>query len=165
MPNVNLTINGGTNLEGPQRSIVRSLRLVFDSKVYLDPGAIELRLNKSNLGELPEYAYTTPDDGLTWDIAFNGPHTENAGSLKKGIYQVVADMGSNIKQVLGTFHVLPGDLNGNGSVQSSPDAANFVMNSHLGQSAFQPAFDFDADGVLTSDDAAKIVVGASVPAY
>jgi hypothetical protein len=158
------TINGGTNLEGVQRSIVRSIRVVFDTPVHIEPGGVALRLVNEDLGELPTFALATIDGGFTWDITFEGANTENANGLMTGIYRVVLD-GTKILPALGAFHVLPGDGNGNRTVQSVPDAAGVVLNSELGQAAFKPWADFDADGVITAADVEKIRVGSSVPAY
>jgi hypothetical protein len=164
---VSITPNGGTSLAGPQRSRVKSLRVVFDARVRLLPGAVQIFVHPNvtingvvsqSIGTIPEqWNAVSVDDGKTWDITFVGANTE-AGSLLDGVYDVCVDMAKVLPVAL-TFHRLFGDIDGYDTTDkvarintsdSGPFGISFMKVA--GQDGFNEAFDANGDGIVNTAD-------------
>lgn len=160
-----------------QRSIVKSVSLVFDQPVVLANGAMTMvRLNSggsgSNYNTPPTNASsalsapTTSDGGVTWTYKFvvGDPYMENfadsSGSLMDGIYTVSVDrtkvtaangmpvaLSGNLSL---TFHRLFGDSDGNKSVNLADYAAfRLVFQPGGGETMAEgAAFDYNGNGQI-----------------
>ncbi|MDB5296367.1 MAG: hypothetical protein JWO31_2350, partial [Phycisphaerales bacterium] len=147
------TVNDGS----VQRSMVRSWTITFDKPVVLDAGALTL-VGRNGAGAGMTASNANPaGDGRTWVLSWGGV------SLADGVYDltVVANkvhaatangptMSAN---KVYTSHRLFGDSNGDKYV-SSFDASVLkqTYDKSAGEAEFDPAFDYDSDGVITAYD-------------
>ena len=145
-----LIVNNGS----AQRSMVDSLTVVFPSAVTLASGAITLYNTTSSYAETT--AYSNPSgDGKTWLVTFSGSDIVG-GSLPNAVFGLTVHAADVSGITLGSdvvwaFHRLFGDINGDGTVDST-DLAAFT----LAFAGYDPAFDANANGVMDNFDLGDI---------
>ncbi|HEX8342750.1 MAG TPA: hypothetical protein VF624_17740, partial [Tepidisphaeraceae bacterium] len=154
----NIVVNDGLN---PQRSMVRSLQVTFDSAVAALPAtAVSLLLRTPGGPQAVSATLATAmagESGRVWKITWTGTGVE-AGSLADGVYDVTIDTtyaldpfgqaGTTASQV--TFHRLFGDRDGDRDTDGLDVA-------YLRQIQGKPAyyvwhFDADSDGDIDNAD-------------
>jgi parallel beta-helix repeat protein len=153
-----ITIESGA----AQRSMVRSVRVVFGKAVTLNSGLVLSQVG--NLNGLPAgvaVSVSNPaGDGKQYVLSFSGTAVI-AGSLPDGVYDLTALTG-NIQDVAGNtlasnsalrFHRLFGDIDGNRTVDSADMSQfNLAYARSAGSPQYNSAFDFDGNGAINNTD-------------
>jgi hypothetical protein len=163
-----ITVNDGS----PQRSMVKSLKLTFDSIVRFSgvPSAA-FQLNRQSDNAAVTLSAAVSASGTSVTLTFTGGAIDQAGSLADGRYTLkirasqiigsgfdgnsngVAD-GSPIDDIVlvgnptNKLFRLFGDADGNGRI----DLLDFAAFRIAYSSAYNSIFDFDGDGVVDSFD-------------
>jgi hypothetical protein len=159
-PNANIA-----TLEGPQRSRVASLVVVFDQPVQLDAGALTLALHQNNVrfdgvaqptgyGAVPAALNVATADNITWIVIFAGNTDDGAdgfNSLKDGVYDFKVDAAKVHPQGIAaismaassttTFHRLFGDTSPPATPAGGAPGVDFQAIVNTGDNlAFRGAF-------------------------
>lgn len=151
------TINGGQT----QRSMVKSVSLVFSEAVTLGSGAVTLLLASGLAVPGTALAVGNPSgDQRSYLLTFNGSAVV-AGSLADGIYDLkvtasaVQDAAGNLLNANYTrrFHRLFGDINGDKRVNLIDyTRLRTTLGRASGHPLFEEAFDVDASGLVNVTD-------------
>ncbi len=154
-----LRVNDG----GAQRSMVTSLRAIFNEQVRLDAGAFQL-VTPSGVQPVTMSVATSSDAGgaTVADLTFSGPGI-SGGSLEDGQYTLIVQA-SQVHNAAGqgmaadaplTFFRLFGDYAGDG-INDNLDLAYFRM-AYNGTTRYIPHFDYDGDGLITGVDTKQVL--------
>jgi hypothetical protein len=142
----------------PQRSMVRSLTVVFNQPVTLASGSILLSLSGG-----ASYGVTASNpsgDERTWLLGFFGPNTIGS-SLPDGSYTltipaaaVTNALGQNLgARYVAQFHRLFGDIDGDRDVDNKDhDAFKKAYDTKQFAAGYVSAFDFNNDGSIDKTD-------------
>jgi Bacterial Ig-like domain (group 3)/Dockerin type I domain len=146
-----------------QRSEVTSILYTFNQAVTLTTASFEIAVTAGQTGTLPTLVVTAvAGSGNTeWLVTFTGAGVNNATeSIADGVYDITligADVLGGAARMAGnrtdTFFRLMGDLDGNGTVDSSD--FNILVSSFL-RSPSDPAYiaaaDLDGNGTVDGSD-------------
>ncbi len=155
-----------------QRSVVRSLDVVFDSEVNLTATAFQLQ-NAAGIDVGISQAVRVVNGKTVVSLTFEGPLVDASGSLMDGSY-VLTTLDTQVKDLAGNeldgdrdgvpggtsadeFFRVFGDTDGDGDVDGL-DHVLFgrTLLSRIGDDEYDRRFDFDGDGDIDARDAARL---------
>ena len=153
----------------PQRSVIRSVTVDFDSEVILDADAFSLTTKDGTAVVLSAPALSVVDGKTRAVLTFSGEQVDESGSLNDGNYRLTVQS-SKIRDLAGNsfdgdrdgvvggdavddFFRLFGDTDGDRDVdgQDYGRMARAFLKSQ-GQEGYSPLFDFDGDGDVDGQD-------------